>query len=112
MRIILFLLLLLLILMLIFVSNEILNKKSKAIIFILGLFVAGFVFFYNKFESDHANSRKALLENFLQGKNIKCAQIDVNNTAFNYENGTESFVAKKEFKNLSGVIISIKDCMD
>lgn len=112
MRIILFLLLLLLILMLIFVSSEVLNKKSKIAIFILGVLIVGFVYVYNEFESNHANSRKALLEQFWQGQTIKCGKFDVNNTTFNYENGTESFVAKREFVNLSGVILSLKECSE
>lgn len=98
--------------MLIFVSSEVLNKKSKIAIFILGLLVTGFVYVYNEFESDHANSRKALLEQYWQGKTIKCGKFDINNTTFNYENGTESFVAKREFANLSGVVISLTDCLE
>jgi len=47
---------------------------------------------------------------FKQGKTLKCGEYNVSAEKFNYEFGTASFLAKREFSDLSGVIVPIKSC--
>lgn len=110
MRIILVLIVILLTILLFSINDEKISKKAKILLTIFILTAGIFAYIYeNAFEDNQAKLRD-LVTNFNQGKILKCGELEVSNQKFNYEFGTASFVAKREFKELSGVIVEIKKC--
>lgn len=109
MQIIAFLFLLLAV-VLIFSIKEGLSKSAKWTLFGALLGVSILAFLYENYTDNIQERNRAIINGFEQGKNIICDKTQVNNEKFNYENGTQSFVAKKEFKNLSGIIVPISNC--
>lgn len=65
---------------------------------------------YERNSSKKGSYKRELVLHFTQGGELLCGGVKVDLKHFNYENGTESFVAKKEFENLKGTILSLKDC--
>ncbi|RAZ50756.1 hypothetical protein [Campylobacter hyointestinalis] len=112
MRIVLFLILLLFVILLFAVGNEKLNLKSKIIILVGAMALFLIVFFYNESMQNKEDGINRILEEFMQGKTVTCSGYEVDKKHFNYEYGTQSFVAKREFDNLNAVIIPIEKCMD
>lgn len=91
-------------------SDEKLSKHSKISIVVLIAIIAIGVGFYEKRVDEIQTNKNSLVVEFNRGKTLKCGTKDVNNSVFNYEFGTSSFVPKNEFSALKGVIINIKDC--
>lgn len=110
MRIILFLLLLILILAVISLSNDLLSKKSKAVVLVLIVAIFGAAFYYTQATQNTQNTSLELLRAYEQGKSLKCGEYEVNSSNFGFEYGTQSFVAKRGAKNYEGVILDIKKC--
>ncbi|MGB2552969.1 hypothetical protein [Campylobacter sp. CCUG 57310] len=110
MRFILVLVVILVAILLFSISDEKISKKAKILIasFVVVVGVLAYVY-ESAFEDSQAKTRE-LLSAFNQGKILKCGEMEVSNKKFNYEFGTASFVAKREFKELSSVIIEIKSC--
>ncbi|AGZ81489.1 hypothetical protein [Campylobacter fetus] len=111
MKIILFLVLILFIVLVFASPKDKLSLKSKLVILFCGaaLFLAAFI--YNEKMQERQDQVQRLLEDFMQEKSIKCGEYEVDNKHFNYEYGTQSFVAKRGFSNLNGVIIPIQKCI-
>lgn len=109
MQIIAFLVLLLVIILFVLAKDNI-DKTTKRIVLVsLGVLVV-LAFAYERYTSDVADKNRAIINSFEQGKTITCKEATVDKERFNYENGTGSFMAKKEFKELSGIIIPITTC--
>ena len=110
MRIILFLILLLAVLLIIALSDEIISKKSKGVILVVLVLISGGVYFFSQSAQNSQNESTELLLAYEQGKSLKCGALEVNASNFNFEYGTQSFVAKKGEKAFAGQIIAIKNC--
>lgn len=110
MRILLILAAFLLIALLFSIKHESLTTKAKILLTIAISFVFAAAYFYqSELENTQAKSQE-ILTLFNQGKILKCGEIEVSNTKFNYEFGTSSFVAKRGIKELSSVKVDIKNC--
>ena len=92
------------------VSDEKLSKKAKFVITFSAIFIAAALYFYESALQSEQSQRLELVALFNQGKNLKCGNFDVNNTKFNYEFGTSSFVAKRAAKELNSVKIALDGC--
>ena len=92
------------------VSDEKLSKKAKFIITFSVIFVAAALYFYETRLESEQGKRLELVALFNQGKTLKCGNFDVNNTKFNYEFGTSSFVTKRAAKELNSVKIALDGC--
>ncbi|TKX31711.1 hypothetical protein [Campylobacter estrildidarum] len=109
-RILFYILVIFILALIVYFLREKLGNKTKPFFgFLLVFFIALSVFFEFK------NTQKSYLRNdiivaFNQGKNILCKDINVSNTYFNYEFGTESFISKDNNESLKSLIIDIKDC--
>ena len=92
------------------IKDEKINKKTKAIVsaILLAVLVCGYIYESNLSRNEDAISK--LVSDFKQGKTLKCGEYNVSAEKFNYEFGTASFLAKREFSDLSGVIVPIKSC--
>ncbi|WP_103605082.1 hypothetical protein [Campylobacter concisus] len=92
------------------IKDEKINKKTKAIVsaILLAVLVCGYIYESNLSRNEDAISK--LVSDFKQGKTLKCGEYNVSAEKFNYEFGTASFLAKREFSELSGVIVPIKSC--
>ena len=91
-------------------SDEKLSKKAKFIITFSVIFVVAALYFYETRLESEQGKRLELVALFNQGKTLKCGNFDVNNTKFNYEFGTSSFVAKRAAKELNSVKIALDGC--
>lgn len=92
------------------IKDEIIDRKLKVIITIFLVSFFAFAYFYQSDFNDESEKNMQILTYFKQGKSINCLDYNVSNVKFNYEFGTSCFVAKREFKELSGVIIPISKC--
>ncbi|AQW81987.1 putative membrane protein [Campylobacter pinnipediorum subsp. pinnipediorum] len=92
------------------IKDEQLNKKFKAFIVFIVLLFIGFAYFYESKVDDRSEKNISILNKFRQGKTIICRDQNVSKDKFNYEFGTSSFMPKREFTELSGVIITISEC--
>lgn len=86
------------------------DKKTKWISVGSLIILILLIFGYERYVTNVEDANRALLQSFNQGKSLTCNGTKVDSTRFNYEHGTGSFMAKKEFKNLAGVIIPITQC--
>lgn len=67
------------------------------------------LFLFNLFENTQNEKNKAILNNFIQNKPVKCGNYEINSTTFNYEAGTGTFIAKdNKFGNIK---LSIDECI-
>lgn len=110
MRIIGFLILVILILALLSVNKERMNLKYKLITFLFCIIIIGSIMWYNIIDEKNSKNNQDIVRSFEQGEILHCGNHDVNNSRFNYEYGTASFVAKRGFEDISGVIVPIKNC--
>ena len=92
------------------IKDEKINKKTKAIVSAILLAVLVCVYFYEENLSKNEDAISKLVTDFKQGKVLKCGDHNVSNKKFNYEFGTASFLPKREFSELSGLIVPIKSC--
>ena len=65
--------------------------------------------FYNHLQQERAVHLRQVLLDFEQGKNISCKGFTVNNRTFTLSIGTQTFIAKKESKNV-GVMLTASEC--
>jgi len=86
------------------------GKGFKALVSAVLVAILVCVYFYEENLSKNEDAISKLVSDFKQGKVLKCGEYNVSAEKFNYEFGTASFLAKREFSDLSGVIVPIKSC--
>lgn len=92
------------------IKDEKISKGIKALVSVVLVAILVCVYFYEQNLSKNEDAISKLVTDFKQGKVLKCGDHNVSNKKFNYEFGTASFLAKREFSDLSGVIVPIKSC--
>ena len=89
------------------IKDEKISKGVKALVSAVLVVILVCVYFYEQNLSKNEDAISKLVTDFKQGKVLKCGEYNVSAEKFNYEFGTASFVAKREFSDLSGVIVPI-----
>ena len=92
------------------IKDEKISKSIKALVSAVLVVILVCVYFYEQNLSKNEDAISKLVSDFKQGKTLKCGEYNVSAEKFNYEFGTASFLPKREFSDLSGVIVSIKSC--
>ena len=92
------------------IKDEKISKSIKALVSAVLVAILVCVYFYEENLSKSEDAISKLVTDFKQGKVLKCGEYNVSAEKFNYEFGTASFLAKREFSDLSGVIVPIKSC--
>ena len=92
------------------IKDEKISKGVKALVSAVLVAILVCVYFYEQNLSKNEDAISKLVSDFKQGKVLKCGEYNVSAEKFNYEFGTASFLAKREFSDLSGVIVPIKSC--
>ena len=92
------------------IQDEKISKGVKALVSAVLVAILVCVYFYEQNLSRNEDAISKLVSDFKQGKTLKCGEYNVSAEKFNYEFGTASFLAKREFSDLSGVIVPIKSC--
>ncbi len=92
------------------IKDEKISKGVKALVSAVLVAILVCVYFYEQNLSKNEDAISKLVTDFKQGKVLKCGDHNVSNKKFNYEFGTASFLPKREFSDLSGVIVPIKSC--
>ena len=92
------------------IKDEKISKGIKALVSAVLVVILVCVYFYEENLSKNEDAISKLVSDFKQGKVLKCGEYNVSAEKFNYEFGTASFLAKREFSDLSGVIVPIKSC--
>ena len=92
------------------IKDEKISKSIKALVSAVLVAILVCVYFYEQNLSKNEDAISKLVSDFKQGKVLKCGDHNVSNKKFNYEFGTASFLPKREFSDLSGVIVPIKSC--
>ena len=92
------------------IKDEKISKGVKALVSAVLVVILVCVYFYEKNLSKNEDAISKLVSDFKQGKVLKCGEYNVSTEKFNYEFGTASFLPKREFSDLSGVIVPIKSC--
>ena len=92
------------------IKDEKISKGVKALVSAVLVAILVCVYFYEENLSKNEAAISKLVTDFKQGKVLKCGDHNVSNKKFNYEFGTASFLPKREFSDLSGVIVPIKSC--
>lgn len=92
------------------IKDEKISKGIKALVSVVLVAILVCVYFYEENLSKNEDATSKLVSDFKQGKVLKCGEYNVSAEKFNYEFGTASFLAKREFSDLSGVIVPIKSC--
>ena len=92
------------------IKDEKISKSIKALVSVVLVAVLVCVYFYEQNLSKNEDTISKLVTDFKQGKVLKCGDHNVSNKKFNYEFGTASFLPKREFSDLSGLIVPIKSC--
>lgn len=110
MRIFLALFVIFIVVLLFKVSDNKMSKKNKILLSFCIIAVTALAYIYEENLAHSEGRNLQLLTSFNQGKVLVCNDINVSNTKFNYEFGTGSFVAKREFKELSSIKLEISDC--
>ncbi len=110
MQIMLLLIVILLILLIVALKKDSISSLNKVYITLIVVTIIVSIIIYQSLFSQHEKHNRELINAYKQGKTLICNQHEVNNTSFNLETGTQSFVAKRELKELSGIIYDIGDC--
>ena len=92
------------------IKDEKISKGVKALVSAVLVAILVCVYFYEENLSKNEDAISKLVSDFKQGKVLKCGEYNVSAEKFNYEFGTASFLPKREFSDLSGVIVPIKSC--
>ena len=92
------------------IKDEKISKGVKALVSAVLVAILVCVYFYEQNLSKNEDAISKLVSDFKQGKVLKCGEYNVSAEKFNYEFGTASFLAKREFSDLSGVIVPITSC--
>ena len=101
-------LLLILLFLVLHFFTEISLRQKLTVSGVLSVVILGAYFFNLNSEERRLHLESVLLE-FTHGETIQCNNIDVNNSAFSYSSGTQTFLGKKESK-MYGRIISLDQC--
>lgn len=110
MQIIAFLLLVLVVMLLLSAKKESVQPRVKLAIAGAFIILTIIALVYESQFSKTQDSNRAMINHFEQGGTLVCKDKPVDNIHYRFENGTQSFVAKKEYTNLSGVIVPLYDC--
>ena len=92
------------------IKDEKISKGVKALVSAVLVAILVCVYFYEQNLSKNEDAISKLLTDFKQGKVLKCGEYKVSAEKFNYEFGTASFLPKREFSDLSGLIVPITSC--
>ena len=92
------------------IKDEKISKSIKALVSVVLVAILVCVYFYEQNLSKNEDAISKLVTDFKQGKVLKCGDHNVSNKKFNYEFGTASFLPKREFSDLSGLIVPITSC--
>ena len=92
------------------IKDEKISKGIKALVSAVLVAILVCVYFYEQNLSKNEDAISKLVTDFKQGKVLKCGDHNVSNKKFNYEFGTASFLPKREFSDLSGLIVPITSC--
>ena len=92
------------------IKDEKISRGIKVLVSAVLVAILVCVYFYEQNLSKNEDAISKLVSDFKQGKVLKCGEYNVSAEKFNYEFGTASFLAKREFSDLSGVIVPIKSC--
>ncbi|WP_107788917.1 hypothetical protein [Campylobacter concisus] len=92
------------------IKDEKISKGIKALVSAVLVAILVCVYFYEENLSKNEDAISKLVSDFKQGKVLKCGEYNVSAEKFNYEFGTASFLPKREFSDLSGVIVPITSC--
>ena len=92
------------------IKDEKISKGIKALVSAVLVVILVCVYFYEQNLSKNEDAISKLVTDFKQGKTLKCGEYNVSAEKFNYEFGTASFLPKREFSDLSGIIVPIKSC--
>lgn len=92
------------------IKDEKISKSIKALVSAVLVVILVCAYFYEQNLSKNEDAISKLVTDFKQGKVLICGDHNVSNKKFNYEFGTASFLPKREFSDLSGVIVPIKSC--
>ena len=92
------------------IKDEKISKGVKVLVSAVLVAILVCVYFYEDNLSKNEDAISKLVSDFKQGKTLKCGEYNVSAEKFNYEFGTASFLPKREFSDLSGVIVPIKSC--
>ena len=92
------------------IKDEKISKSIKAAVSAVLVVILVCVYFYEENLSKNEDAISKLVTDFKQGKVLKCGDHNVSNKKFNYEFGTASFLPKREFSELSGLIVPITSC--
>ena len=92
------------------IKDEKISKGIKALVSAVLVVILICVYFYEENLSKNEDAISKLVTDFKHGKVLKCGDYNVSAEKFNYEFGTASFLPKREFSELSGVIVPIKSC--
>ena len=92
------------------IKDEKISKSIKAVVSAVLVAILVCVYFYEENLSKNEDAISKLVTDFKQGKVLKCGDHNVSAEKFNYEFGTASFLPKREFSDLSGVIVPITSC--
>ena len=93
------------------IKDEKISKGVKALVSAVLVAILVCVYFYEQNLSRNEDAISKLVSDFKQGKTLKCGEYNVSAEKFNYEFGTASFfLPKREFSDLSGLIVPITSC--
>lgn len=92
------------------IKDEKISRKNKVILSFIFVVFLMFAYFFQSIQDSKNSQKLENLKAFNQGKTLVCSDINVTNDKFNYEFGTSCFLPKREFKELSGLVIKILDC--
>ena len=92
------------------IKDEKISKGVKALVSAVLVAILVCVYFYEENLSKNEDAISKLVTDFKQGKVLKCGEYKVSAEKFNYEFGTASFLPKREFSELSGLIVPITSC--
>lgn len=110
MQIIAFLVLLVVFGALMLVDKESIAPRVKwSLMAVLGVLVLLAIAYESTVSQTQENNRQ-LINHFQQGEALVCDGRKITAEEFVYENGTASFVAKKEIRPLRGVVVPLKNC--
>ena len=86
-----------------------LNLSQKLQASLLVVVIISGAIFYNHLQQERAAHLRQILLDFEQGKEVRCQGYSVNNKTFTLSIGTQTFIAKKESKNV-GVMLAASEC--
>ena len=110
MQIIAFLLLVLVVMLLLSAKKESVGPRVKLTIAAAFVVLTVLALVYENYSSKTQDSNRVMINHFEQGGSLTCKGQLVDKEHFGFENGTQSFVARREYAKLSGVIVPLSDC--